>query len=148
MKPTGKLVGFCVLLGFAGVKMIGGSGKKQALLAYLESLGPEQLARTVEEARGCCELDRCFAQCEDATCDFHNFVLLFRTPCDNLRAEIAAWLVTRSEAEIQGMLDKPGLCPMQSFCMCFCAASCQLSRLFHYLEMTNKGNFYLQGPAA
>lgn len=105
-------------------------GVRERLLYYLSSLPESRLRQLAEESRECCELDRCFSQCEDAACDFHSLILLLRAPNSDYQGEITQWLLCRTDVELEEMMEKPSQCPQQAFCMSHCAAHCTLSQVF------------------
>lgn len=106
---------------------------KAELSAYLDRLRSHETEKLVSDIRCCSEVDRCFTQCMDLSCEYHSFMLLLRTPCTDLRSEVGKWLASIGECDLAATLEKPSQCPEQSFCAKFCAADCELGKLLHSL---------------
>ena len=97
--------------------------------SYLSRFSRQEIEKLVEDCRDCTEVDRCFTQCMDVSCDYHSFLRLLRTPIEDLRGAVEKWLDQVTDTSLADMLDKPTQCPEQSYCINFCASDCALGWL-------------------
>lgn len=112
---------------------------KLKLLAWVESLSAADIAKLVIDSQKCPELDRCFVYCNETACDYYQLLLLVRTPTDDFRETLSAWLNSVSEEQLHDLLDKAFVCGEQSFCMHYCAAlDCSFKKLIDSLVELSK----------
>lgn len=107
---------------------------KLKLSAWVESMSASEVEKLSADAQKCPELDRCFVYCNETTCDYYQLLLLVRTPTDDFREALSAWLNSISEEHLRDLLDKAFICGEQSFCMHYCAAlDCSFKKLMDSL---------------
>lgn len=97
---------------------------------YLNDLPDNELDLLVDATRNCPELDRCMLYCSEEHCDFHDFLLLLRTPARDLRTTVQTWLGAVDDDRLARTLAIPMSCDTQSFCVSYCAATCEFADLY------------------
>lgn len=107
---------------------------KLKLSAWVQSMSSSDVEKLTADAQKCPELDRCFVDCNESACDYYQLLLLVRTPTDDFRQALSAWLNSISEKHLRDLLDKAFICGEQSFCMRYCAAlDCSFKKLIDSL---------------